>query len=58
MLESPEPVLDLRWSHGTDFAHLTVDLDSLEHRLAYSRDGATVELSLTAACELARSARV
>jgi sucrose phosphorylase len=46
MRESREQVLDLRWSDGKDFAHLCVDLASLEHRIDYSRDGTTAEFPL------------
>jgi sucrose phosphorylase len=58
MVESPEPVLDLRWSHGKDFAHLFIDLESLEHRIDYSRDGATAELPLIDVSDRPRVARV
>jgi sucrose phosphorylase len=57
MIDSPEPVLDLRWSNGTEFAHLFIDLASLEHRIDYSRDGATAEFPLLDAAQRSRIAR-
>jgi sucrose phosphorylase len=39
MADSADSVLDLRWRKGEDFAHLHVDLDTLEHRIEHSRAG-------------------
>jgi len=36
---SPEKALDLRWRKGSDFAHLYLDLRSLEYRLEFTRNG-------------------
>jgi sucrose phosphorylase len=57
MVESPESALDLRWSDGENFAHLFIDLENLEHRIGYSRDGATAELRLLDAPDRSRIAR-
>jgi sucrose phosphorylase len=37
MAESADSVLDLRWRNGKDFAHLHIDLENLEYRIAHSR---------------------
>jgi sucrose phosphorylase len=39
MADSPNEVLDLRWQHGAEFAHLHLDLRTCEYRLDFSRDG-------------------
>jgi len=56
MLESLDQVLDLRWSHGEDFARLFIDLESREHRIDYSLDGTTAEFPLLDVAHRFRSA--
>jgi sucrose phosphorylase len=36
LAESADPVIDLRWENGSDFASLHIDLRDLSHRLDYS----------------------
>jgi sucrose phosphorylase len=49
MAESPVDTLDLSWRLGEEFAHLTVNVASCEHRLEYSSAGRVERLELGSA---------
>jgi sucrose phosphorylase len=46
LARSADEVLDLRWHHGEEFAHLRVDLRSCAHRIDFSSGSRSETLSL------------